>query len=323
LLPDKIDSKLQPISPNYIGAYMGADIQLYNLLEWVLKQTGKARVTVVTFSMNEEFIRKILQLKNAQLIDNITIILDSKAISKTQKIAAFAKNVFTEMYFAKTHAKVILIKNENHNIAIVGSQNFTRGNREESGIITNVTSTVQIYDTEIKRIKSSAVQFENQKIEAITPIRQTAEKRKNFSFSKLNNYRRTQGVEYFALFQNIKMNLEYLKSEPENVDMFVMPMIKFITENNVKQILPGPKGSRTLKNGFHFATLLLEKTQRYVDFQIIDAFENRNNHIYLKENIAFDTDAYLFDDICTRGTTIRKMVEYTNLKNKLIVICNH
>ena len=71
----------------------------------------------------------------------------------------FAGNVFTQMYYAKTHAKLVLIENELHNISIVGSQNFTRGNREENGIVMNDTSVFVTYKTEIERIKNHSVKY--------------------------------------------------------------------------------------------------------------------------------------------------------------------
>ena len=319
-----IDNHLSKLSPNYLGAYLGADIQLYNLLEWVLLQTNAANITVITFSMNEIFIRKIYQLKKANLIKNITVILDSKAIQKTRKLASFAANVFSEMYFSKTHAKIILIENDNHQIAIVGSQNFTRGNREESGLITNTPDTVAIYKNEIERIRKNAIQFKNQtdiKFEVIKT--KSKDRRQNFSFSNCNHMIKTHGLEYFALFRNIKMDLEYLKSKPEHVDMFIIPLMKYIKANNVKQIVYAPAGARTAKNGFHFVTELLQKTKQYIDFEMINAFVNRNNHIYIKPNQTIDPNAYLFDDIVTRGTTLLKMVELTGIQNRVILICNH
>lgn len=152
-----IDQQLKPISPNYVGAYLGKGIQLYNLLEWTLKQTGKADVTIMTFSISEQFIRKVWMLKNKDLIGKVTVLLDFKAIQKTQKVMHFADNVFSEMYYAKTHAKIVLIENRNHSISITGSQNFTKGNREENGLVMNDFNVFDKYKTEIERIKSQSI----------------------------------------------------------------------------------------------------------------------------------------------------------------------
>ena len=156
-MSDKVNHILKPISPDYVGAYLNTGIQLYDLIEWTLRQTGKASVTVMTFSLSEEFIRKIFLLKKAGLIERITVLLDFKAIQKTQKLVRFAGNVFDDIVYAKTHAKIVLIDSATHKVAISGSQNATRGNREESGIVTTIADTYLQFETEIKRIKEISI----------------------------------------------------------------------------------------------------------------------------------------------------------------------
>lgn len=111
----------------------------------------------MTFSISEQFIRKIWMLKNKELIGKVTVILDFKAVMKTQKLMHFTGNVFLEMYYAKTHAKIVLVENKSHNISITGSQNFTKGNREENGLMMNDFNFFDKYKTEIERIKSEAI----------------------------------------------------------------------------------------------------------------------------------------------------------------------
>ncbi len=96
-------------------------------------------------------------LKNKGLIGTVTVVLDFKAILKTQKLMHFARNVFSELYYAKTHAKIVLVENQSHNISITGSQNFTKGNREENGLIMNDFNVFDKYKTEIERIKTEAI----------------------------------------------------------------------------------------------------------------------------------------------------------------------
>lgn len=304
---------------------MGAGIQLYNILDWVLQQTNKAHVTVVTFSISEEFIRKIYLLQKADLIADITVIIDFKAMQKTHKIEKFAGNVFSEMYYARTHAKLVLIQNENHKVAIVGSQNFTKGNREENGVVTNDINSFNTYIAEVVRIKASAAKYDYSNIEKqpIPVIKKSRLHLQHFTFSTCNAMRVTNKIHFFALFNNINIDLEFLKSRPEHTDMFIIPLVNFIKDNNVKQIVYAPAGARTAKNGFHFVTVLLQKCQQYADFEMIDAFENVNNHIKLKTTQIFSPTAWLFDDIVTRGNTINRMVKLTQIENKLILICNN
>jgi hypothetical protein len=317
---------LPPISSNnYVGAYLGTGIQLYNLLEWALKQTGKAKITVMTFSISEEFIRKIWQLKKADLIDDISVLIDFKTIQKTRKLERFAGNVFTQMYYAKTHAKLILIRNEKWNVSIVSSQNFTKGNREESGVIMTESNAFNKYKTEIERITSQAIKYDcsqNEKIAIQAKIKTPHNQKQHISFSNSLVQKCQRGYTYIALVNNINMDLEHLKTNPKNIEYFVFPVIRFIKDNNITQILVAPKGSRYNKNGFHFATDLLLFAQKFIEFEIIDAFENRNNHIYLRPDITFSPDAWLFDDIITYGRTILKMKTLSNLTNIFILIEN-
>ena len=136
---NKIDQLLKPLSPgNYVGAYMDNTVQLYNLMEWCLNQTGKARVTVITFSLSEEFIRKVLKLRQSGLIESISLLMDLKAIQKTQKLIRFSENVFDQVNYCKVHAKVLLIESDTYNVSIAGSQNATRTSRTESTIVSTL-----------------------------------------------------------------------------------------------------------------------------------------------------------------------------------------
>jgi hypothetical protein len=84
----------------------------------------------------------MLKLKNNGLIEYAEIVLDFKAVQKTQKIVSFSKNVFNQVSYCKTHAKMIIIESQMPNVPyvlITGSQNATRGNRTESIIVTTKT----------------------------------------------------------------------------------------------------------------------------------------------------------------------------------------
>ena len=153
----KINEIFEPIGPGYIGADLDNKFQLYNLIEWVLDQTGPADVTVVTFSMSEEFVRKMLKLKKSGLVKSCAVVLDFKAVQKTQKLIKFTENVFDSVTYCKTHAKVVIIETENleyPGVIITGSQNVTRGNRAESTIITTNEATFYTMKHKFKNLKS-------------------------------------------------------------------------------------------------------------------------------------------------------------------------
>ena len=143
---------MKPLSPDYVGAYLNSGVQLYNFIEWILQQTGKSDITIMTFSISEEFIRKMWMLKQMNLIGKITLVTDFKAIQKTQKLVRFAENVFSDIHFSRTHAKVVLIDSPIYRVSITGSQNATRGNRTESGIISTDPEIYKKLETEIQQL---------------------------------------------------------------------------------------------------------------------------------------------------------------------------
>ena len=147
-----VSKYLKPLSPDYFGAFLQTGVQLYHVLEWAINQTDKAKVTVLTFSISEEFIRKVWQLKESGKIESCALVLDFKAMQKTRKIEAFSSNVFDSICFAKTHAKVVLIETDLYCITITGSQNATRGNRAESTVVTTDLSIFELYKTKIDEL---------------------------------------------------------------------------------------------------------------------------------------------------------------------------
>lgn len=109
--------------------------QLHDVLEVLLEQTGKADVIITCLSMSEEFVRKIEVLKQKELINTVVLCLDHKAAAKVSRLLMFSVNVFDKVYLCGNHSKIVLIKNTTTRIGYYTSQNPTRGNRHECGII--------------------------------------------------------------------------------------------------------------------------------------------------------------------------------------------
>jgi hypothetical protein len=129
---------IKPVQENSTQAFYTDKFQLFDTIEVLLNQlSGKCNALYMTsFSISEEFIRKMFKFKNEMQIGRIILILDTKAAVKVSKILHFAKNVFDEVYLTNNHGKVILFETEALNISIGTSQNQTRGNRREATIIT-------------------------------------------------------------------------------------------------------------------------------------------------------------------------------------------
>lgn len=130
-----IDS-LMPLEECGLQPYFSNRMQLAEVIEWVLSQTGPADIAISTFSTSEEFLRRLARLKDRGHVRSCSLFCDLRVARKTVALYHFIKSVFEEIHLCENHSKVVLLSNGNHNVAIVTSQNQTRGDRYEAGIIT-------------------------------------------------------------------------------------------------------------------------------------------------------------------------------------------
>ena len=132
-----IGDYLKPIREKPYQAYLSNALQVADILDWVLKQLGKSEVWQTSFSISEEFIRRLYFIEKSGLVTKFNLVLDHKATNKTLKLWAFITQVISTTYLADNHSKVLLVRNENNEmVSIITSQNLTRGNRCESAVVT-------------------------------------------------------------------------------------------------------------------------------------------------------------------------------------------
>lgn len=153
--------RIKPVRECPLQAFVTDKFQLFDTIETVLKEVGPCQMIITSFSMSEEFIRKIYRFKEAGRIQGVTVIIDHKASAKVSKLLNFAGNVFDAVYLGRNHSKVVLLWNTHSQIAIITSQNLTRGNRQESTVI---TTDLQVYldlAQDVAAITDNAVQICN------------------------------------------------------------------------------------------------------------------------------------------------------------------
>ena len=128
---------LKPLASHPTQCYLTNVLQVADVLEWVLAQVGKSTVWQTSFSISEEFLRRLFFIEKSGKVDAIHLILDFKATQKTLRLWPFLTRVIEHTYLADNHSKVILIRSETgQTVSIITSQNLTRGNRNESAIVT-------------------------------------------------------------------------------------------------------------------------------------------------------------------------------------------
>ncbi|MFK5856590.1 MAG: hypothetical protein QM503_10695 [Bacteroidota bacterium] len=123
--------------------------QLYHIVEQLLQQSGKADLFISSFTISEEFIRKLQKLTDQNKITQLNLLIDSRSAKKTLHLSWFLSSVANEVYLANNHSKIILISNEQFKISVVTSQNQTRGNRYEAGMISVSPDIYNYYKTKL------------------------------------------------------------------------------------------------------------------------------------------------------------------------------
>ena len=99
-------------------------------------RAGRSEVWQTSFSISEEFLRRLFFIEKSGAVSRFSLILDHKATNKTLSLWAFISQVIENTYLADNHSKVLLVKSESGDtVSVITSQNLTRGNRFESTLI--------------------------------------------------------------------------------------------------------------------------------------------------------------------------------------------
>lgn len=132
LITDVFDSDLVA-SP--VQMYMSGDIQVPDIIEFLLEFTGPAEVFLSSFSISEEFLRRLFFLRKKKIIRHLEVMLDFKATQKTLILWPFIAQTVENCYLADNHSKLLVVKGDKTKAAVTMSQNLTRGNRFECGAL--------------------------------------------------------------------------------------------------------------------------------------------------------------------------------------------
>ena len=131
-----ISDFLKPLADTPNQAYLTNALQVADVLEWILQQVGKSKVWQTSFSISEEFLRRLFFIEKGGKVLEFNLVLDHKATNKTLKLWSFICQVMKRTYLADNHSKILLVESEaGDTISVVTSQNLTRGNRHESTFI--------------------------------------------------------------------------------------------------------------------------------------------------------------------------------------------
>ena len=115
--------------------FSDGDWSSHDLLFYLLNISGPAKVYFSTWAFSEYAIRQLYNMIQEGHIIELHGIFDYRNGIRKPAELQFLKHITTDIKAAKCHAKMISIVNDAWGIAVIGSANFTRNPRLESGTI--------------------------------------------------------------------------------------------------------------------------------------------------------------------------------------------
>lgn len=97
-------------------------------VEWL---GGCNRLTILTYSITDGWMRQLLKLKTEFCIEHITLVLDRTVMERHREKLIQLERVADEVYLTDSHAKVYFIEADMMRLAIITSANATNNYRNE------------------------------------------------------------------------------------------------------------------------------------------------------------------------------------------------
>ena len=89
----QLEDYLKPLAEHPLQSYLTNVLQVADVIEWVLSQFGKSTIWQTSFSISEEFLRRLYFIGKSGKVNTIHLILDFKATNKTLRLWSFLTQV--------------------------------------------------------------------------------------------------------------------------------------------------------------------------------------------------------------------------------------
>jgi hypothetical protein len=118
---------------------------MHELLLACLQFSGPAEVYISSYAFSEQPARLLADLKNNGTITKLHCLIDSRIDVRSAGALQLLKVTADTLKLVMTHAKVTVIENEKHSIAIVGSANYTTNERYEAGFVSMIPELTEFH----------------------------------------------------------------------------------------------------------------------------------------------------------------------------------
>lgn len=152
--PEVFQNRWQPF-------FINGTFSLHELVQHFVNQIEPCNIYISSFSLSEESVRSLFNLCESGKIKSLKLLLDERVKKDKLGMLLFASEITPEIYIAKNHSKVVVIKNEKWSLTILGSANFTVNTRYESGVICSIENIADEFIIELEKAMKCAYKFEN------------------------------------------------------------------------------------------------------------------------------------------------------------------
>ncbi|MCW3127195.1 MAG: hypothetical protein JWO03_2853 [Bacteroidetes bacterium] len=108
---------------------------LHDIIVWALRQTGPADLYFCTYAIKEFQARLFSNMQRDQLIRKIYALVDYRAEVHDAQVVQLLKEVCEKFGTMRTHAKLVIIRNEDWAVVITTSANLTQNTSGDVGVI--------------------------------------------------------------------------------------------------------------------------------------------------------------------------------------------
>lgn len=108
---------------------------MHHLLLYLLKFTGPADLIFSTYTISEDAVRILFDLKKSGQLLSIKCLVDKRFTIRSPKARQLAEGLFDSYTLFDCHAKIMVLDNEQLPLAVIGSANWSENKRYESGVI--------------------------------------------------------------------------------------------------------------------------------------------------------------------------------------------
>jgi hypothetical protein len=150
-----LDEVMPELKPNYTTLYASGGLwSMHDLLFWILDRTGPAKVISATWSITEDPATQIARRLHEGLITELHFLFDVRVRIRNPKVLGFVKHQAATCRLSACHAKAFVVENENWQVTVISSANFTSNPRIEAGVLlTNAIAAEFTKDWILKEIE--------------------------------------------------------------------------------------------------------------------------------------------------------------------------